>query len=304
MAEHKKKLSVILPTHNRPQQLERCLNALSHQDLPGRCFEVIIIDDGSRMPLDNPVSRFKNVFDIVLIRQDRKGPAAARNKGAQIARGRYLVFTDDDCVPLKHWLSTIVKGFEKNPGCLVGGKTIILFPENNYSTASQLIIDFLYDEYNKDPENAKFFTSNNFAVQAKDFQELLGFAAESFPFAGGEDRDFCARWLSQGRRMVYVPAAQVYHGNDLTLRSFIRQQYYYGRAARQYKRKMHGIAIPVKTTGPISFYKNLVLYPLKKKQGKNAVLQVFLLFLSQIFIVCGFCYEGIRSGSIQKQKVI
>ncbi|MEL6605516.1 MAG: glycosyltransferase, partial [Cyanobacteria bacterium J06614_10] len=74
--------SVVVPTYNRPKQLERCLMALVQLKYPRDRCEIIVVDDGSQTPLDSVVGPFQQYVNIQLIRQENAGPAAARNAGA------------------------------------------------------------------------------------------------------------------------------------------------------------------------------------------------------------------------------
>src|SRR6266498_390709 len=81
------------------------------------------------------------------------------------------------------------------PGTMVGGRTLNALPGNLCSTLSHLVVDAAYACYNADPDNARFFASNNLAVPTRRFLELGGFDPE---FTTAEDRDLCARWLESG----------------------------------------------------------------------------------------------------------
>jgi GT2 family glycosyltransferase len=75
-------------------------------------------------------------------------------------------------------------------------------PDNPFSTASQLLIDYLYEYYNIDSPQSLFFASNNFAVARKLFNQVGQFDL-NFPLAAGEDREFCDRWLFHGYSLYY-----------------------------------------------------------------------------------------------------
>jgi glycosyltransferase involved in cell wall biosynthesis len=94
-------ISVVIPAFERIGALEGCLHALAAQTLPPSKFEVIVCDDGSRLPvrdaLASTLGALADRLHVRVIRQDNGGPAAARNRGAGAAIGRYLAFTDDDC---------------------------------------------------------------------------------------------------------------------------------------------------------------------------------------------------------------
>lgn len=100
MGQEQPFFSIIIPTYNRPERLATCIQSLAHLDYSRDRFEVIVVDDGSPMPLEPVVAPFQNKFDVTLIKQPNAGPATARNTGAARASGQFLVFTDDDCMPL------------------------------------------------------------------------------------------------------------------------------------------------------------------------------------------------------------
>ena len=148
------------------------------------------------------VDRFRDSMQLRLIRRANAGPASARNTGAAVAASPLLVFTDDDCEPEVEWLSALHAQSMEHPECLIGGQTINGLPDNVYAAASQLLIDYLYQyqaSVSTHGERAApaFFTANNFGVPAALFRRVGGFD-ESFPLAGGEDRELCDRWQHLG----------------------------------------------------------------------------------------------------------
>jgi hypothetical protein len=111
---------------------------------------------------------------FTLVRQENGGPASARNTGARLAQGSLLVFTDDDCEPDEDWLTRVAAANRRAPEAALGGRCINGLADNSYSTASQMLIDYLYAYDGCGPEGARFFTSNNFAVPAASFAALGG----------------------------------------------------------------------------------------------------------------------------------
>jgi glycosyltransferase involved in cell wall biosynthesis len=85
------KISIIIPFYQKQQTVERCLQSAGFSSTS---YEIIIVDDGSTPPLaENIKDKFPN---LTIIRQKNSGPGAARNKGADIAQGEYLLFLDAD----------------------------------------------------------------------------------------------------------------------------------------------------------------------------------------------------------------
>ena len=282
--------SVIIPTDGRPRQLAACLQALASIEYSCDCFEVVVVDDGSKTPPEAVVASFRDKIDVTLVSQPHAGPATARNAGTKRARGTFLVFTDDDCMPKADWLQKLAGRFAETPDALIGGRTLNALPDNPYSTASQILIEYLYTYYNPSFNQACFLTSNNLAVPAALFRALGGFDA-SFPLAAAEDRDFCDRWRDLGHQMIYAPEVLVYHAHSLTLRTFVRQHFRYGRGAFHFhqariQRGQNRISLE-----PTHFYMNLLRYRSSQAEGGNALSRATLLFVSQVANAAGFFWE-------------
>jgi GT2 family glycosyltransferase len=286
--------SVIVPTFERAASLERCLDALGAQTLERDRFEVIVVDDGSAEPPRTLVARAAGAIDVRLIEQANAGPASARNAGAHAARGAYVVFTDDDCRPDAGWLRALEAMAARSPGCAIGGRVVNALGDGLYSTASQLLIEFLYDYYNVDETGGRFFITSNLALPTEEFRRIGGFDT-SFPLAAGEDRDLCDRWREAGLRMVYCDEAIVHHAHALGMRSFCRQHFNYGRGAFHLHRARARRGIAPLRVEPANFYTRLVGFPLGRVDGGRAVTLSGLMALSQAVYVSGYVTERVRS---------
>ena len=283
-------VSVVIPTYQRPDALRRCLAALARQEFPSDRFEVIVVDDGSALPAAEVVHQYEAQLPVCLLVQSNRGPAAARNAGAARARGQLLAFTDDDCQPHPGWLERLVQAANEEPGAAIGGRTINALDRNAFSTASQILIDYLYEVYNQPASPREpMFTSNNLAMPTAGFREIGGFPTD-FTKAGGEDRELCARWHHGGRRMLYAPSAVIDHHHDLTFASFVRQHFVYGRGAYLFRHKQHGRGREHRLE-PLRFYRNLLLYPFGRMPFLQSLRITALLCVSQAANALGFFWE-------------
>lgn len=88
-------VSIVIPTHNRRDSLERALLALAGQSYPLAAIEVIVVADGCTDGTRD-ISPAKWPFVLRVTEQASRGPAAARNRGAALAGGELLIFVDDD----------------------------------------------------------------------------------------------------------------------------------------------------------------------------------------------------------------
>jgi GT2 family glycosyltransferase len=234
--------------------------------------------------------RLARGFDFTLVAQRNGGPAKARNTGAARARGDLLVFTDDDCLPQADWLTRMAAAHRRTPEAALGGRCVNALAGNPYSSASQMLVDYLYAYDDGRPGGARFFTSNNFAVPAASFTALGGFDTR-FPTAAGEDRDFCARWRHAGQALLHVPDAVVAHAHELDLQRFWIQHRNYGRAAYQFHRiRAERLQEPFRVE-PLGFYLGLLRYPWRRVAVSRALPLSALLFLSQLANARGFLLE-------------
>lgn len=278
--------TVIIPTYDRPAKLAACLAALASSSYPRESFEVVVVDDGGSMELGKAIASHE-FSRLRLLRQQRRGPGAARNTGALAATGRWLAFTDDDCLPEPGWLHALAAQLVHDHLRAVGGQTLNHLADNPFSSASQLLIDYLYAYYNAGVGGeARFFTSNNLAVTAAAFHAIGGFD-ETYTRAASEDREFCSHWLQRGHRLHYEPAARVRHAHLLSPARFWRQHFDYGRGARGYHLACAARGQGRPSFEPLTFYFALIFYPWRcRRQGRLKL--SLLLALTQIAHTAGF----------------
>lgn len=182
---------------------------------------------------------------------------------------------------------------------MVGGHTLNALPDNVYSTASQLLIDYLYAYYNQG-ESASFFASNNFAVPRGLYQQLGGFDT-NFPLAAGEDREFCDRWKHHGFSMRYAPAMEVNHAHNLSWSSFWRQHFNYGRGAFHFHMvRSQRQSEPIKVE-PLEFYWRLLSYPFTQQQWFRSWSISGLFIVSQIANITGFFHESWQQKKTERE---
>lgn len=282
--------SIIVPTYNRPEYLQSCLHSLARQAGQVVPYEVVVVDDGSKDNLRDVVGPFQAQMNVRLLRQANRGPAAARNFGVAQARGRYIVFLDDDCRVPPDWSQTLAKYAKHLDGKVIGGHTVNVLKHNPFSVVSQLMVDCLYAYYNQDPENCRFFTSNNMLLPRKLFQDVKGFD-ESFTLAAGEDRDLCDRLRLSGATLQYRPDITIYHWHRLQSTSLMKQHFHYGRGALTYYRSRAARSNKVLRIESVEFYWRLLSHPFRSHTFYKALPLAVLLLATQAAHYAGFLWE-------------
>jgi GT2 family glycosyltransferase len=286
-------ISVIIPTRNRSNCLEVCLRAFEQvQDPPGG-FEVIVVDDGGTA---GPHAASSAKFPVRFLGlAENRGPAAARNHGALHARGRFLAFLDDDCIPSPEWLCRLHAALDRDPSAGVGGRVINGQTRNLYAHVNQVILDEAYRYYNADRSHSRFFATMNLAVSGEQLARIGGFD-EAFRTA--EDRDFCARWIAGGLRLEYVPDAVVIHLGAGGWLDFWRRHYRFGSGACSFRRRHTATAAGRVRLEPPAFYRSLLAGAFREGLTRRAFLAAGLIGVSQVASALGFWAEIKRSQTV------
>jgi len=284
--------SIIIPSYQRPGPLSACLASLGQLKFRQTDFEVIVADDGSPAPLEQTVAYDGSAGEVRWVRHSvNEGPASARNRAAEIARGQCLVFIDDDTLAEPDWLKQIQQTLCLSPGCAVGGKVVNGQPKKLCAAADQAILDAVYAYYNPDPSRARFFASMNLAVPADAFHQLGGFDTS---YRVSEDREFCSRWLASGRGLVYAGDAVLIHDGHRNLAAFWRRHYEFGKGAYRFRSvEAHKAAGRVRLE-PSNFYRSLLTAPFRSGVSLRTVAVCGLVGLSQAASALGFFSQSWR----------
>jgi GT2 family glycosyltransferase len=278
--------SIVIASHGRAGPLTACLRAIRASDLPDGQFELVAVDDGTPSRLDEAVQSGVGRYGVRWVRlPENVGPAAARNEGVRVARGKYIAFIDDDCLADRAWLSRLKDALESNPGAAVGGRIVDGGGGNLYCAADQAILDAVYGYYNPDPARARFFVTANLAVPADAFRDVGGFDPA---YRTSEDRDFCARWLESGRRLIHAADAVVTHAATSSLRRFWDRHFAFGIGAYRFRARHARTADERIRLEPTRFYRSLVLAPFRGRLRARAFPLAGLIALSQAASACGF----------------
>ena len=117
--------TVIIPTFNRKESLLELLDALAHQSCSPDEFDVIVVDDGSTDGTSAAVRRVSHPYRLNILAQENSGPGGARNRGAAMAEGDFLAFTEDDVRPDPLWLERAAAWLRADPTIdVLEGRTI------------------------------------------------------------------------------------------------------------------------------------------------------------------------------------
>lgn len=258
-------------------------------------FEIIVVDNAEK---HNPPERIRSINGISLIHEQKPGSYAARNAGASVAKGRYLAFTDSDCLPDRTWLESAEMLFEQEQCDLIGGRIDLFRVENSSDWA------YIYERYTAFPQSRNVpkghSVTANLLMRRDVFEQLEGFNHE---IKSGGDWEFSRRAVEAGFRLIYGDEVRVKHPARETVAAIFKKQkrfsaWGYLNVKRDYghsglrimlSNAYHGVsAIFRRSRVPESGYEKMVVFTI------SAGLYFYKTFLQAFILLRIFDPEKIR----------
>jgi len=210
---------VVVPVYNAEDTIENCVKSLLETDYPKNQFEILFVNNNSN---DRTLEILENYDkEINIIHENKKGPSAARNKGILNAKGKYIAFTDADCIVHKEWLANIIKPLEGKKIGIVGGKTSTIPGANYIEQFCEKIHNHELSLKRKRPRAV----SLNWASRKEVLQELGMFDED---FIRAQDTELSFRVFKAGYKFEYEPNAIVYHKEASTYKELFHKGYLSG----------------------------------------------------------------------------
>lgn len=217
-----KRISVIIPTYNRADNLPAVLRSVVAQTLSPREYEVIVVDNASTDATCEAVARFTAEYPhIRYIYEPTQGVSHARNRGLQEANTPYVAFLDDDACADQDWLPQLLGGFADNsprPQVVVG-KVLLDWqtdrPDWFPSQYETIVGAYSPQDSNFYLKPGDYFLTMNVALDRQILLESGGFDVRLGPQGSrhivGDDSELAHRLLSKGYTAYYESRAVVYH---------------------------------------------------------------------------------------------
>ena len=220
--------SIIIPVYNRPEEVEELLESLSQSSFSAP-FEVIIVEDGSDIPCELIVDRFRSKLDISYYYKKNSGPGASRNHGMEKAKGNYFIIFDSDCIIPTQYLTAVNTELHKEFCHCFGGADRAL---DSFSDV-QKAINFAM---------TSFLTTGGIRGGSEKLNKFqprsfnMGISKEAFKLSGGfgkihpgEDPDLTMRLWELGLDTRLFPKAFVYHKRRIDWKKFSVQVSKFGK---------------------------------------------------------------------------
>lgn len=221
-------ISIIIAIYNRRDELFELLNSLLRQT--DKDFEIIVVDDGSKIDLSPTIKIFDNQLDIHFYQKTNSGPGLTRNYGAKRAKNDWLVFVDSDVIVEENYIENIKKDLIEIPCDAFGGADKahkgfnIMQKAISYSMTSVFTTGGIRG--NKKAVSKFQPRSFNMGVNKEVFLKVGGFSEMRI----GEDPDLSMTLWENGYTTTFFDNIGVYHKRRTDLGKFSKQVYQFGCA--------------------------------------------------------------------------
>src|SRR5437660_5650926 len=217
------KTSIVIPVFNKVEFTFQCLRSLL-REINGDYTEVIIVNNASTDETSEILSHFSG-FVRVIDNDTNRGFVDACNQGASVARGKYLVFLNNDTVVLPGWLDALVETAERDPRAGAVG-SLFLYPDGRVQEAGAILWsngEAFHYGWGKSPEDRRFtfarevdYCSGASLLSRRELFERLGGFDRRYAPAYYEDADLCMGVRSLGFKVVYQPLSRLIHYEGAT----------------------------------------------------------------------------------------
>lgn len=224
------KISIIIPVKDNQEGVNSFITSFfetsKQSSLPK---EIIIVDNNSLIPLEICRDYHHDKVEIILTHCTRKGPASARNHGARLAKGEWLLFLDSDCIATESTITGYIQSDNKSIAYAGNVKSLGNDWLSNYYESQEILMP-LKTRDNNGEFVPQYLITANCLVWKNAFDKIGGFN-ESIEIAGGEDVDLGLR-LSQIGNLSYAFDAIAKHNFDDGLIGFWKRFIRYGKGNR------------------------------------------------------------------------
>ena len=220
--------SVIIPLYNRPQEITELLNTLTKQSYTA--FEVLVIEDGSKLDAKEIVKSFEQFLDVKYFFKPNEGQGFARNYAFERSKGDYFIIFDSDILVPSDYLETVKDYLFEHQLDAFGGPDAA---HESFTPVQKAISYAMTSPFttggirgNKKHIGQFHPRSFNMGISREVYEKVGGFILTRL----GEDIEYSIRIHENGFKIGLIPAAKVYHKRRTSFTQFYKQLHFFGRA--------------------------------------------------------------------------
>ncbi len=325
------KISVVIPTFNRPDALSQVLDHILLNDCAQfEDIEVIVVDDGSSLPVEQVVKSkiVTKPFRIKYLQQANSGPGIARNRGFQDASNEIVLFIDDDILAAPDLISVHYRSHQEMPGSVIFGRSP-LHSEAVESPAKKYFDSLQFEtESKKGLIKQQDLASGNISFERSMFPDGAVYHRQ-METPGAEEFELAARLQNQGVSVYQNNDAWGWHLQSAEISQKCKQEYKYGLSLAEAFVKMPSLMENerfrhmIETNAPIRFSTETVNDFIKKQAKRIALLMAApraILFFTKLIerimpsskllpklyrTLCGLSlFSGVRDGMKLFKKIV
>ena len=219
-------ISIIIPILNKMQLTRQCINSVLNNTTDVN-YEIILVNNGSNKSTEKSLKCIceRNKYIKLISNKVNRGFSRACNQGAEMAKGDFIVFLNNDTLVTKNWLQPLLRVFDDNSVACVSGK--LLYPNNTIQHAGVVLckdmrikdsnptFSHIYHRQNKNLPESKIrrayslLSAASLLVDKRKFNRVKGFCEQYWN--GYEDFDLCMKFGKVGYKCVYEPNSIIYH---------------------------------------------------------------------------------------------
>lgn len=238
--------TIAIITKNEEKYIAETINSVLNQDYPKNKYEILIIDGNSTDKTQDIIKKLKKKnkkIRLIIEKTKKTSQGNARNLAVKKAKGKFIAFTDADCVAKKDWLRTLVNSFvfesKINPKIIgIGGSKKPIISKNwKENLIGEILSTYLGSGFSEKKKKEVDSIPNYNSIYL-----LKILKKEKYSEIGiGEDFELNQRLGKKGFEFIFNPKAIIYHHQEQGFKTFFKKMFNYGKAQVKVYRKIRKI---------------------------------------------------------------
>ncbi len=214
------KVSIVIAVYNAAEFVGNCIESLLTLNYPENKREIIAVDNYSADSSLKVLQKYEPAIRV--LKERKRGAAAARNLGVCYSKYSIIAFTDADCIVEKNWLKHLIKPLQNQTEVIAsGGRILTQKPSNTIAQFS----DKIHDQRQSMREKLPYIITMNMAIRKNGLIDIGLFDTKMIR---AQDTDLSYRLFIKKHKFSYAEHATIYHKNPDSLIALFRKGYQHG----------------------------------------------------------------------------